>query len=68
MATYLKIVVFSCLLSLIALMGAVQPVLAKKGDRLKQRSKILEGDMKDLKAKIKTLEDCKGRFTNSNRS
>ena len=68
MATHLKIVFVTCLL-LFILMEEFKPVPAKKGgEQLKQRTKILETSMVELKAKIKALEDCKGKWKHSARS
>ena len=67
MATHLKIVFVTCLL-LFILMEEFKPVLAKKGEQLKQRTKILETSMAELKAKIKALEECKGKWKHSARS
>ncbi|KAL9961055.1 hypothetical protein ACROYT_G029935 [Oculina patagonica] len=59
MATHLKIVLLPCLLLFMVLMEEVKPVLAKHGERLKQRTKILEETVRKLNDKIKALEDCK---------
>ena len=67
MAIHLKIAFATCLLLLIV-MEEFKPILAKKGDRLKQRSKILENSMADLKDKIKVLEACQCKFTRLARS
>ena len=67
MTSHLKIVFVTCLL-LFSLMEEFKPVLAKKGDNLKQKTKILETSMAELKAKIKALEDCKGKWKHSARS
>ncbi|KAL9962013.1 hypothetical protein ACROYT_G031066 [Oculina patagonica] len=40
-------------------MEDVKPVLAKKGEQLKQRTKILEETVRELSKKIKALEECK---------
>ena len=67
MASHLKIVFVTCLL-LFILMEEFKPVLAKKGEQLKQRTKILETSMAELKAKIKALEKCKGKCIHHDRS
>ena len=67
MASHLKIVFVTCLL-LFILMEEFKPVLAKKGEQLKQRTKKLETSMVELKAKIKALEKCKGKWKRSARS
>ena len=69
MASHLKIILLTCLLSFIILMEEIKPVLAKGGERLKQRTKMLEESFKELKKvveeqkeKIKTLEECTGKL------
>ena len=78
MAGHMKIVFLTCLLFFI-LMEEFKPVLAKKnkGQRLKQKVKILEASMAELKEKMKeqeektkekeeriqALEECKGKCT-----
>lgn len=60
MANHLKIVFVTCLL-LFILMEEFKPVLAIAGQPLKQRRKKLEASVAELKAKIKALEECKGK-------
>ena len=67
MAIHLNIAFATCLL-LLLVMEEFKPILAKKGGRLKQRSKILENSMADLKVKIKVLEACQCKFTRLARS
>ncbi len=62
MATHLKIAFVTCLL-LFILMEEFNPVQAKQGERLKQRTKILETTVIELKEKIKALEECNGEYT-----
>ncbi|KAL9959772.1 hypothetical protein ACROYT_G033127 [Oculina patagonica] len=57
MSTHLKIAFVTSLL-LFILMEEFNPVLAKHGERLKQRTKILETTVVELKEKIKALEEC----------
>ena len=57
MAAHLKMVLLASLLSLVVLMGEVKPVLAKKGERFKQRAKMLEESVRELKEKMKEQED-----------
>ncbi|KAL9967747.1 hypothetical protein ACROYT_G026039 [Oculina patagonica] len=74
MATHLKIVLLPCLLVFMVLMEDVKPVLAKQGERLKQRTKILEDTVRELNERIKALEECeacskiKGRNETSSES
>lgn len=49
MATHTQIGLLTCLLLLMIVMEEVKPVLAKKGERLKQRTKMLEESMKKWK-------------------
>ena len=72
MATHLKINVFllSCLLLLMVVMEEVKPALAKTGDQLKQRTKILEKTVKELNERMKeqeetmkALKECQGKNT-----
>ena len=65
MATHLKFVFATCLLLLIA-MEEFKPILAKKGEPLKQRTKILEKSVAELKDKIKVLEECQCKYTDPN--
>ena len=67
MASHLKIVFVTCLL-LFILMEEFKPVLAKKNKKLKQRINILETSMAELEAKIKALEECKGKCKHPTRS
>lgn len=62
MATHLKIA-FLTGLWLLILMKEFKPVLAKKGEHVKQRTKILETSMAELKDKIKVLEACQCKYT-----
>ena len=58
MATHLKVVLFTCLLFLMVFtMGEVKPVLAKQGEQLKQRTKVLKGSVKELQEKVKEQEE-----------
>ena len=57
MASHLKRVLLTALLSLVVLMGDVKPVLAKKGDKDKQLAKMLEESVRELKEKMKEQED-----------
>ncbi len=59
MVSHLKIVLVTCFL-LLMLLDEFKPVLAKGRQQLKQRTKILEAGVADLKAKMKALEDCNG--------
>lgn len=69
MATYLKIFLLTFLLSSMILLEEVKTVMAKRG-KLKQRVKILEKsvselkeEMKDQKEKMEELEKCSGKYT-----
>ncbi len=53
MATHLKIVILPFLLLFMVLMEDVKPVLAKKGERLKQRTKKLEETVRKLNEMMK---------------
>ena len=83
MATHLKVVLFTCLLFLMVFtMGEVKPVLAKQGEQLKQRTKVLEASVKELQEKLKEQEEtikeqgekvkelkgCNGKYTQPLRS
>lgn len=59
----MKIFVLTCLVLLTVVMEEVKPVLAKQGERLKQRTKVLEQSITKLKEKMKELEECKGKYT-----
>ena len=62
MATHLKIF-FVTFLLLLTVMEEFKPVLAKKGERLKQRTKKLEKSMTEVTRKIKVLEACQCKYT-----
>lgn len=77
MATYLKIVLLTCLLMPMVAMEDVQTVAATRGRLQKERTKKLEESMRELKEMmkeqeerinkqeemIKALEECKGKYT-----
>ena len=78
MATHLKVVLLTCLLFLMVLaIGEIKPVLAKQGEKLKQRTKVLEESVKELQEKVKEqeetikeqgekvkeLKECNGKYT-----
>ena len=51
MAAHLKVVLLTYLLLLMVLMEEVKPVLATREERLKQRTKLLEESVRELKEK-----------------
>ncbi|KAL9962022.1 hypothetical protein ACROYT_G031080 [Oculina patagonica] len=57
MATHLKIVILPFLLMFMVLMEDVKPVLAKQGERLKQRTKKLEETVRELNEKMKEQDE-----------
>ena len=70
MATHLNMFILSCLLLFMVVMEEVKPALAKAGDRLKQRTQILEKTVKELDERMKeheetmkALKECQGKNT-----
>ena len=53
MTSPLKITILTCLLSLLVLLGGVNPVLAKKKKGIKQKVKKLENIVSELEQKMK---------------
>ncbi len=57
MATHLKNVILPCLLLFMVLMEDVKPALAKQGERLKQRTKVLEETVRKMNERMKEQEE-----------
>ena len=57
MASPLKIIILPCLLSFLVLLGEVKPVLAKKGEGITEKVKLLEKSVSELKQKMKEQEE-----------
>ena len=57
MAFHHKVILLTCLLSLLVLLGEVKPVLAKKGKGTKQRVKELEKSVSELKQKMNKQDE-----------
>lgn len=57
MGTRIKIVLLACLLLPVVLMEEVNPVMSKQTERRKERIKVLEGSMKEVKEEMKIREE-----------